>query len=136
MKEGDKLLATAKNAADGTVAFPAIEYTTAGTHTYTITEKDGGEAGVTYDKNAYTVTVKVADNGQGKLVAKVTGNNPTITNTYAAETPGSSDDKPKQPGETKELPNTGTSEMTMLLTVVGVVLAFGSILLFRFKKVK
>ena len=136
LKEGDKLVSTAKNAADGTVAFPAIEYTAAGTHTYTITEKDGGEAGVTYDKNAYTVTVKVVDNGQGQLVATVTGNNPTITNTYVAETPGSSDNKPKQPGETKELPNTGTSEMTILLTVVGVVLAFGSILLFRFKKVK
>ena len=39
LKEGDKLVSTAKNAADGTVAFPAIEYTTAGTHTYTITEK-------------------------------------------------------------------------------------------------
>ena len=136
LKEGYSVVATAKNAADGTVAFPAIEYTTAGTHTYTITEKDGGEAGVTYDKNAYTVTVKVADNGQGQLVATVTGNNPTITNTYVAETPGSSDNKPKQPEENKELPNTGTSEMTILFTVVGVVLAFGSILLFRFKKVK
>jgi len=136
LKEGDKLVATAKNTADGTVAFPAIEYTATGTHTYTITEKAGNETGVTYDKNAYTVTVKVADNGQGQLVATVTGNNPTITNTYAAETPGSSDNKPKQPEENKELPNTGTSEMTVLLTVVGVVLAFGSILLFRFKKVK
>ena len=84
LKEGDKVVATAKNAADGTVTFPAISYDAAGPHTYTITEKAGSEAGVTYDKTSHTVTVDVKDNGQGQLVATVTDNNPTFTNTYKA----------------------------------------------------
>ena len=84
LKEGDKVIGTAKNAADGTVAFEGIEYKEAGSHTYTISEKAGNEAGVTYDKSTHNVTVKVTDNGQGQLVATVTDNNPTFTNTYVA----------------------------------------------------
>ena len=83
-KEGDKVVATAKNAADGTVAFKEIEFETAGDYTYTITEKAGSEKGVTYDTAKHEVKVKVTDNGEGKLVAAVTGNNPTFTNTYKA----------------------------------------------------
>ena len=84
LKEGDKVVATATNAADGTVTFKDIEYAVAGDHTYTITEKEGSEAGVTYDKSTHNVTVNVTDNGQGKLVADVKDNNPTFTNTYKA----------------------------------------------------
>jgi len=84
LKEGDKVVATAKNAADGTVTFKEIEYNEAGDHTYTISEKAGSEAGVTYDTATHEVTVNVTDDGQGKLVATVTGNNPTFTNTYKA----------------------------------------------------
>ena len=81
-KESDKVVATAKNAADGTVTFKEIEYAAAGEYTYTITEKAGSEAGVTYDTATHEVTVNVTDDGQGQLVAAVTGNNPTFTNTY------------------------------------------------------
>ncbi|MGS4871702.1 Spy0128 family protein, partial [Streptococcus sp. Z556] len=84
LKEGDKVVATAKNAVDGTVTFEAIEYAVAGDHTYTITEKAGSEGGVTYDTATHKVTVNVTDNGQGQLEAAVTGNNPTFTNTYKA----------------------------------------------------
>jgi len=84
LKEGDKVVATAKNAADGTVTFKEIEYVAAGEYTYTITEKAGSEAGVTYDTATHEVTVNVTDDGQGQLVATVTGNNPTFTNTYKA----------------------------------------------------
>ena len=84
LKEGDKVVATAKNAADGTVTFKEIEFETAGEYTYTITEKAGSEKGVTYDTAKHEVKVKVTDNGQGQLVATVTGNNPTFTNTYKA----------------------------------------------------
>ncbi|RSI50504.1 Spy0128 family protein [Streptococcus oralis] len=84
LKEGDKVVATAKNAADGTVTFKEIEYNEAGDHTYTISEKAGSEAGVTYDTATHEVTVNVTDNGQGQLEAAVAGNNPTFTNTYKA----------------------------------------------------
>ena len=87
LKEGAKVVGTAKNKADGTVTFEDITYTEAGVHTYTLTEKEGTEGGVTYDKTSHEVKVEVTDNGQGKLVAAVTGNNPAFTNTYkAAET--------------------------------------------------
>ncbi|MGX7089156.1 Spy0128 family protein [Gemella morbillorum] len=87
LKEGAKVVGTAKNKADGTVTFEDITYTEAGVHTYTLTEKEGTEGGVTYDKTSHDIKVEVTDNGQGKLVAAVTGNNPTFTNTYkAAET--------------------------------------------------
>ena len=84
LREGDKVVATAKNAADGTVTFKEIEYNEAGDHTYTISEKAGSEAGVTYDTATHEVTVNVTDNGQGQLEAAVAGNNPTFTNTYKA----------------------------------------------------
>ena len=83
-KEGDKVVATAKNAADGTVTFKEIEYNEAGDHTYTISEKAGSEKGVTYDTAKHEVKVNVTDNGQGQLVSTVTDNNPTFTNTYKA----------------------------------------------------
>ena len=87
LKEGAKVVGTAKNKADGTITFEDITYTEAGVHTYTLTEKEGTEGGVTYDKTSHDIKVEVTDNGQGKLVAAVTGNNPTFTNTYkAAET--------------------------------------------------
>ena len=84
LKKGEEVVATAKNAADGTVTFKEIEFETAGDYTYTITEKAGSEKGVTYDTVKHEVKVKVTDNGQGQLVATVTGNNPTFTNTYKA----------------------------------------------------
>ena len=84
LKEGDKVVATAKNAADGTVTFKEIEYNEAGDHTYTISEKAGSEKGVTYDTAKHEVKVNVTDNGQGQLVSTVTDNNPTFTNTYKA----------------------------------------------------
>ena len=84
LKKGEEVVATAKNAADGTVTFKEIEFETAGDYTYTITEKAGSEKGVTYDTAKHEVKVKVTDNGQGQLEAAVAGNNPTFTNTYKA----------------------------------------------------
>ena len=84
LKKGEEVVATAKNASDGTVTFKEIEFETAGDYTYTITEKAGSEKGVTYDTAKHEVKVNVTDNGQGQLVAAVTGNNPTFTNTYKA----------------------------------------------------
>lgn len=82
--EGDDVIAEAKNAADGTVSFPAISYTQPGTHNYTVREAKGDAAGVTYDENEYGISVEVTDNGQGKLVAKATADGPiTFENAYA-----------------------------------------------------
>ena len=64
---------TVTNKADGTVDFGEITYTKAGTYTYTIREDKGNLGGVTYDDSEKSVTVKVSDNGEGKLIAEVTG---------------------------------------------------------------
>jgi pilin isopeptide linkage protein/LPXTG-motif cell wall-anchored protein len=75
----------------GTAEFDEIKYEKAGTYEYTITEKNDGAPGYTYDGSQYTVEVTVTDNG-GKLVAdkKITKDGEdtdkiTFTNTYEAE---------------------------------------------------
>lgn len=83
--EGDKVVATATNAADGSVVFKAQNYTKPGKHVYTVREALGDVAGVSYDANAYTVTVNVEDHGEGKLVASTEGTSKIVfNNTYAA----------------------------------------------------
>ena len=83
--EGEQVVATATNAADGSVVFGAQNYTKPGTHVYTIREAQGNAAGVTYDTEAYTVTVNVEDNGEGQLVASTEGASEIVfNNTYAA----------------------------------------------------
>ena len=71
LKEGATVLQTKTNAANGAIAFDAINYTLAnvGLHTYTITEVAGSLGGVTYDSMVMTVTVNVTDNGNGTLTA-------------------------------------------------------------------
>lgn len=70
VKEGDKVVSTGYNNADGSIIFKPITYSDAnvGTHTYTITEVNGGLKGVEYSNVSYEVTVTVADD-DGKLVA-------------------------------------------------------------------
>ncbi|EGL91877.1 gram positive anchor [Streptococcus oralis SK255] len=88
LKEKDAAVAEAKNTASGEVAFK-VDYTEAGEHTYTITEKEGSEKGVTYSTESYTVKVNVADNGQGQLVATVENADAerVFTNTYKEPAP-------------------------------------------------
>ncbi len=62
-------LQTKQNGADGSFAFDAITYTSAGTYYYAVVEKTGTLGGVTYDDAIYRITVSVTDNGTGNLVA-------------------------------------------------------------------
>ena len=135
LKEGDKVVETATNAADGTVTFTAIEYKEAGEHTYTITEVKGDDKNIKYDENSYEVTVKVTDNGAGQLVTTVTGNNPTITNTYTEPKKEEPKEDPKGEQPKGDLPNTGGSDFTVFSTILGLVLAALAGLVYRAKKV-
>lgn len=67
--EGEDVVATGVNAADGSVALSAVKYTQPGTHRYTLHEVGGGTIanGVTYDGATYTVVTTVKDNGDGTL---------------------------------------------------------------------
>ena len=84
-KATGQVVGTAKNKADGSVEFPALNYDAVGNHTYTIREKNDGAAGYTYDAKEVEVTVAVTDNGQGQLVANATySSEEAFTNTYKA----------------------------------------------------
>ena len=68
-KDG-KVVSTATNSADGSVAFKAITYKTPGTYNYVIREQKGSAGGVEYDSAEHTVVVVVTDNGNGTMTAK------------------------------------------------------------------
>lgn len=87
--KGKQPIRSAKNSEDGTVTFPAIDYTKAGEYKYTVAEQEGDLSHVTYDATVHHAVVKVMDNA-GKLNAAVTydgdkANAPTFTNTYTAK---------------------------------------------------
>lgn len=86
--KGKQPIQTAKNGEDGTVTFPAINYTKAGEYKYTIAEQKGDLSHVTYDATVHHAVVTVVDN-VGKLEASVTYDDgktdaPTFRNTYNA----------------------------------------------------
>ena len=85
IEEGATSAAQTKvNAENGSVAFDAITYTKPGTYKYTVKEKAGTVAGVTYSTQVLNVTVKVTDNA-GQLEATVEyPDGQTITNAYKA----------------------------------------------------
>lgn len=87
--KGKQPIRSAKNSEDGTVTFPAIDYTKAGEYKYTVAEQEGDLSHVTFDATVHHAVVKVMDNA-GKLDAAVTydgdkANAPTFTNTYTAK---------------------------------------------------
>ena len=87
--KGKQPIRSAKNGEDGTVTFPAINYTKAGEYKYTIVEKKDDLSHVTFDDAVHHAAVKVMDKA-GKLDAAVAydgdkADAPTFTNTYTAK---------------------------------------------------
>ena len=86
--KGKQPVRTATNDANGSVGFDAFSYEKPGTHEYTIVERKGDLAYVTYDAAVHHAVVTVADNA-GTLQASVAydgtdATKPTFTNTYEA----------------------------------------------------
>ena len=86
---GAKPVWTATNGADGSVNFDAFSYAKPGTYEYTIVERKGDLAYVTYDDAVHHAVVTVVDNA-GTLQASVAydgadATKPTFTNTYKAK---------------------------------------------------
>lgn len=87
--EGNNVVATGTNSADGSVALSPITYTKPGTHSYMLREVGGGthKAGVEYDGSVFAVTTTVTDDGNGTLsVAHKVDNDANavgFTNSYA-----------------------------------------------------
>lgn len=86
---GAKPVRSATNGADGSVNFDAFSYAKPGTYEYTIVERKGDLAYVTYDDAVHHAVVTVVDNA-GTLQASVAydgadATKPTFTNTYKAK---------------------------------------------------
>ena len=129
-----KVVATATNAADGSVVFDdPVSFSAAGTYTYQVrdalpedddTNTEGIQKdGVTYDETVWTATVTVTDDYKGGLSASVSygdgGNLPSFVNTYV---------------EPPAIPQTGdTTNMVLplVLAVGGVALVAGSLTVAR-----
>ena len=125
-----KVIATATNAADGSVVFDEpMSFSAAGTYTYQVrealpedddTNTEGIQKdGVTYDETVWTATVTVTDDYKGGLSASVSygdgGNLPSFVNVYV---------------EPPKIPQTGdTTNMVLplVLAVGGVALVAGAL---------
>ena len=82
LTDTDASLSGIKDGEKATFSFGRAEFSKEGEYTFTVTEKDGGKAGMTYDTEAKTFKVKVfKKNG---VMSTVQENKPTFKNTYEA----------------------------------------------------
>lgn len=123
LRENGKVIDTATNDADGTVAFEKVEYTEPGAHDYEIAEVKGDDATITYDDTVFTVHVNVVDNTQtGSLDASdwSYGENgaPVFHNTYTkpAEPPAPKPEEPKP----EVIPATGDAAAAAVMATAGI----------------
>ena len=91
LKDGDKVIAEAKNTADGTLKFDKVKIDKVGTYNYTISEKINGIGGIEYDKKIYNVRIDASD-VDGYIKADVTysvngepADKVVFTNEYSAD---------------------------------------------------
>lgn len=87
VKEGDKVVAEEKNDANGNITFPAIDYTEAGEHDYTIKEVEGADPTIVYDGKTVSVHVRVTDNKNGTLSATATYDGKADVSTFTNSKP-------------------------------------------------
>ena len=91
--EGNSVVSTGTNNADGKIVMDPVTYTATGEHTYMLREVNGGTTsnGISYDGKTYTIVTTITDNGDGTLGAahKLKGaDEAKFTNSYR---PGSKD---------------------------------------------
>lgn len=118
----------AKNAADGRIEFPAIDFDKVGTYDFTLVEMNDGQTGITYDGRSYKVTVVVTDDGKGNLVANVTwpnGTPPTFKNTYTKPVPAVTPGTPGKPPA--RFAKTGDTAMPIACAATLAILAAGAV---------
>lgn len=99
---------TATNDANGQVTFSELSFTQAGTYTFTISEVNDGQQGVTYDETERKVTVTVEDDRLGNLIASVNQEELeacVFRNTYTKPEEPAKPTTPATP--TKFIPQTG-----------------------------
>ena len=72
----------AENKADGKILFTGLTFDKAGEYDYVLSEEQGTDDTITYDTTEKEVKIKVTDDGNGQLTAKITSDKVTITNVY------------------------------------------------------
>lgn len=99
---------TATNDANGQVTFSELSFTQTGTYTFTVSEVNDGQQGVTYDEAERKVTVTVEDDRLGNLIASVNQEELeacVFRNTYTKPEEPAKPSTPAPP--TKFIPQTG-----------------------------
>lgn len=99
---------TATNDANGQVTFSELSFTQTGTYTFTVSEVNDGQQGVTYDEAERKVTVTVEDDRLGNLIASVNQEELeacVFRNTYTKPEEPAKPSTPAPP--TKFVPQTG-----------------------------
>ena len=86
-KGNQVVVGAATNDPNGNVDFyiPYSNKDSGTTRHYTVREVDGSAGGITYDKNTYPITVHIDDDGQGKIIGTVDGDNLIFENSYHAK---------------------------------------------------
>ena len=82
--ENGTVMQTAQNDDDGTVTFKPVSITRAGTRTFTITERNDGQGGVTYDNHSCKVSVTATADMLGQLHTNTTYSGREFANAYSA----------------------------------------------------
>lgn len=115
------VVATAANAADGSLVFEPVSLDAAGEYHLTLSEVNDAQDNVTYDDHVYQLDVTVADDGEGSLyVASYTVDGgtdlPVFENAYVApEAPS----EPAAPQAPAAVPNTGDATSPVLPLAIG-----------------
>ena len=115
------VVATATNAADGSLVFEPVSLDAAGEYHLTLSEVNDAQDNVTYDDHVYQLDVTVADDGEGSLyVASYTVDGgtdlPVFENAFVApEAPS----EPAAPQAPAAVPNTGDATSPALPLAIG-----------------
>lgn len=115
------VVATATNAADGSLVFEPVSLDAAGEYHLTLSEVNDAQDNVTYDDHVYQLDVTVADDGEGSLyVASYTVDGgtdlPVFENAHVApEAPS----EPAAPQAPAAVPNTGDATSLALPLAIG-----------------
>lgn len=109
----------AYNDATGKVEFSELVFDKAGTYNYTVTEKNTGAQGITYDDSVYNIQVNVVDNGNGTLNMKTTTTKDGEVASIVFRNKAEKDSVPEQP-EKGDTSNTSTQTYAGLFTSLAV----------------
>lgn len=128
IRDGDTIVATGKNDANGNILFTDINYSSIGQYTYTVVETSSSQGGWIVDATEYKINVTISDTGNGVLNATVEylNGNIVFTNMYESST------TKKPSSKVTKTPQTGDSENSKTFVLfAGALFILGILLLLK-----